>query len=665
MNSYAFHISLYDLACLGMIFIGLTFALLLWSAKSTKRTANGVLALALVVVALWMARILGINVRLEAYLPGLERLPMQFSLALGPLLYFYVRKITRPGYKFSWMDLLHFIPLLLEQFAFALAIKESIKTGLPTYDTLIFHRLGQVLRLAAFISVAGYLYWSRKLINGFYKRRQPVLMDRHRDEFRWLDRLLKQFGLVWLLWIPLTATAYWFSISQWGMLAYPLYLLSAIMFTRIAVVVFLRLDVETVVTAQPAARTLPTDEVKKKGAWLKKTMEAGRFYEDADLSLASLAEKLEIHPHELSRIINIALKKNFYDFINEYRVIEVARKMQNPAYNRMTLLGIAFESGFNSKTSFNRTFKQMTGKSPAEYKNELKKERPLDKLEPFPVIRPVILLRDTPPKWSHTKVNRNAMLRNYFKTAWRNITANKLFATLNIAGLAIGVCVCITLFACASYELGFDRMYKNWKDIYRINLQASGQYNNQVWAQLPGIAGPAFLHGIPQVKAMTRLLKQDFGGIISIKTGEKNFSETGLYMADTSILKIFDFKFTEGDARTAFAEPKSVIISESAKARLYGKQPVIGKIIYVNNEDTLHVSGVYKDLPQNSTIDCDMIYSIMDSWAGKEVYWGNSSYETYCLLQPGANIQQVQKLADAIADKSLPPKGRFFTGFLL
>ncbi|MFB9844307.1 ABC transporter permease [Mucilaginibacter ginsenosidivorans] len=256
------------------------------------------------------------------------------------------------------------------------------------------------------------------------------------------------------------------------------------------------------------------------------------------------------------------------------------------------------------------------------------------------------------------------MINNFIKTAWRNITANKLFATLNIAGLAIGICVCITLFACASYELSFDRMYKNSKDIYRVNLQSSPEYNSKVWAQLPGIAGPAFIQNIPQVKAMTRLLKHDFGAIISLKTDDKNFSEKGLYMADSSIFGMFDFKFTEGNAQTVFAHPKSVVLSESAKERLYGKEPAFGKIIYVENKDTLQVSGVYKDLPQNSTIDCDMVYNIMDSWAGKDVYWGNSSYETYCLLRPGADVERVQKQANALIDKNIAKKNKFFTKFL-
>ncbi|GAI22637.1 unnamed protein product, partial [marine sediment metagenome] len=257
------------------------------------------------------------------------------------------------------------------------------------------------------------------------------------------------------------------------------------------------------------------------------------------------------------------------------------------------------------------------------------------------------------------------MIKNYFKTAWRNIKKNKLFTTLNIAGLAIALCVCITLFACVSYELSFDRGYKNAKDIYRVNMQTTAQYQYEKWAELPNAVGPAMLQSIPQVKDMTRLIKHDFGASVSLKTGDKNFVEKKLYMADASVFSMFDFSFIEGNANTAFAQRKSIVLSQSAKERLYGKEAAFGKIIYVNNSDTLHVSGVYKDLPENSTIDCDMVYNIMDSWAGKNISWSNASFETYCLLQPGANIDRVQQLAAALINKNVPKEHQFYSGFLM
>lgn len=256
------------------------------------------------------------------------------------------------------------------------------------------------------------------------------------------------------------------------------------------------------------------------------------------------------------------------------------------------------------------------------------------------------------------------MIRNYFKITWRNIRSNKLFTTLNVSGLAIGLCVCIILFASVSYQLSFDRMYKNAKNIYRVNLQTSETYENKVWAQLPNAVGPAMLQSIPQVKSMARLVKHDYGASVSLKTGDNNFVEKGLYMADSTVFSLFDFHFIEGTAASAFQQRKSIVLSESARQRLFGKEPATGKIIYVNNRDTLHVSAVYQDLPGNSTIDCDMIYNIMDSWMGKNVSWSNASFETYCLVQSGANVDQIEKQATALIEKNVDPKDRYFTRFL-
>ncbi|HVV55697.1 MAG TPA: hypothetical protein VHC47_10250, partial [Mucilaginibacter sp.] len=141
MTPYTFHITLYDLAFLGAIFIGQTFVLLLWFTKAANRAANRFLALALVTMILWMIRILAMDIRLQTALPGWDRLPMQFLLALGPLIFFYVLKITRPQYQFKPNDLLHFSPLLLELGAFVLETRESIRTGAATYVTPAFHQL--------------------------------------------------------------------------------------------------------------------------------------------------------------------------------------------------------------------------------------------------------------------------------------------------------------------------------------------------------------------------------------------------------------------------------------------------------------------------------------------------------------------------------------------
>lgn len=256
------------------------------------------------------------------------------------------------------------------------------------------------------------------------------------------------------------------------------------------------------------------------------------------------------------------------------------------------------------------------------------------------------------------------MIKNYFKIAWRNIRTNKLFTALNIAGLAIGLCVCIILFSFVNTELSFDKMYSNSEDIYRVNMETSEEYDFETWATMPNAVGPALSQDIPQVKKMTRLIKDDFGATASLKVGDKNFTENNLYLADSTVFEMFDVKFLEGNAKNAFSKPKSIVLSQSAKVRLFGKQGAMGQLITVNNSDTLQVSGVYADLPKNSVMDFNMIYNIMDSWMGTNVYWSNASYETYVQLQPNTNVAQVENQASRLIDKYVDKEGQYFTKFL-
>ncbi len=257
------------------------------------------------------------------------------------------------------------------------------------------------------------------------------------------------------------------------------------------------------------------------------------------------------------------------------------------------------------------------------------------------------------------------MISNYFKIAWRNIRANKLFTVLNIAGLAIGLCVCIILFSFVNTELSFDKMYSNSENIYRVNMETSEDYDFETWAALPNSVGVAMSEDIPQVKKMTRLIKDDFGATASLKIGDKNFNENNLYLADSTVFEMFDFKFIAGNSKNAFSKPKSIVLSQSAKSRLFGEQEAIGKLITVNNRDTLQVSGIYVDLPKNSVIECEMVYNIMDSWMGKNVFWSNASYETYVQLQPNTDVANVEKQATALIDKYVEKDGQYFKKFFL
>ncbi|MEP6614641.1 MAG: ABC transporter permease, partial [Mucilaginibacter sp.] len=652
MNTYTFHINTYDLAFFGTIFIALTIAVFLGFAKKPNRAANRFLALAMVTVVLWIARLLGIDIGLSAYFPNWSRLPLQFSLALGPLLYFYALKITRPEYKFRAKDLLHFSPLMLELGARALEIRDSIKTGVPTYNTLTFQQLNPVLHLLAFVSVIIYLYLSHRLIERFYQRLKfNNGSDRSRYELRWLHNLLKTFALLWLIWIPFTAADYFYQLSIH--VYHPLYLVLAAMIICMGAIAFLRKEGGAPAEASSFLKPQLPAGMKQKSTWLKKAVKAGLYYQDPELSLNSLADKLELGPHELSRIINTVLKKSFNDFINEYRVADVVQKMQDPAFDHITLLGIAYESGFNSQSTFNRIFKQMTGKSPLEYKNDLKKEHPSYNLGSHSQFAPVILHRETAPWWSYGKLTRNYMFKNYFKIAWRNLTRNKSYAVINVTGLAVGIAVCMVIFIIIQFQTSFDSFHSKKDRIYRALTEyhhaetGDISYGKDLPFPLPVGLKTAF----PQIEVAPIFASQNDQLFILNNEGntQKVFKEQrGLFYMSPSFFKMFDFPLLAGSYES-LKDPNNVMLTKETAEKYFGDwKTAMGKTIklqmggfmFEHGTDVLKVSGVLATIPANTDFQLKVVVSFGTGFTGdfltKSAEWNTTvgDFGCYVLLPP-------------------------------
>ena len=648
MESYTFHITLYDLAFFGMICVGLTFALQLWFTKSIHRNANRLLALGLGTMVLWMMRVLAIDLRLETYIPGWDRLPMQNLLAFGPLIYLYVLKITSPKHQFTWKDLLHFSPLLLEYTVMVLEMMDSAGNNLPTYATITFRQLNPVLQVFVFISIINYLYKSHSLIEKFYRQLQPVLMDRSRLEFRWLRRLLVATAVLWSLWFACAVIDYLGYHNQLSIQFYfPFYICFGVIAIWTAAAAILKPQGGRIVQPSPNPKSSVPAELKRKGAWLKKTMEAGQYYQDPELNLPSLAEKLGLTIHELSRIINTVFKKSFSDFINEYRVRDVIIKMENPAYDHITLLGIAFDAGFNSKSTFNRIFRQMTGKSPAEYKNGLKNERPgyNPGLSPQPAA--IISGDETTHKWSHQKLNRNHMLKSDFKTAWRNLKKNKLYSFLNIAGLTVGTVCAALIFLWVEDELNFNHNFSKRNYLYQVmqNQQSDAGINTS--GSTPGPLAAALKTDIPGIANSGRL---SWAMDELVVLGDKSIKENGMY-ADPSVLSMLTLVFIYGARETALNNPNEVVISETMSKKFFGNSNPVGKTITMNAKgaysvDGLYtVTGVFKDLPAN----CDFHFQWLSpyiTWENANTWlkpWSNNLTQTIVELSSTADPASINK----------------------
>lgn len=555
---------------------------------------------------LWMVRIWVTDVRLS----------LQFSLALGPLIYFYVLKLTLPEYKFSRKDLMHLVPVLLEQ-----AI--LLNPELPFFT---------------FISIISYLYFAHRLIERYYRRLKFNGSDRYRYGLRWLHKLLTSFGLLWFLWIPYSAVEHFYHLGY-----YPFYLCVAAMLIWIAAVAYLRPETGAP-TVQPVflKPTLPT-ETKQKGAWLKNIVKTNSYYLDPDLSLSSLAEKLGLTTHELSRIINQGLRKSFNDFINEYRVAEVKRKMQDPAYNHMNLMGIAYESGFNSKTTFNRAFKQATSKNPVDYKNVLKKEAPSYN-SGLPVrFATLISNHETAPVWSQEKLSRNVMFKNYLKIAWRNLSRNKASSFINIAGLSVGLACSLLILLWVQNEYNMDAWHPEGARIYGIYERMHFRDKAVAGYGAPALIADELKKVIPEVQYATQV---DWGEQNTFRVGEKIAKMNG-YFVSADYFNIFGNKLLQGKAQTALNTPASISISRKMAVQFYGSpEAAIGKSIRFENMKDFVVGAVFEDLPKTTSEKFDYLvnwHEFMLENSGWANDWTSSGPRAFFTLRADANPAAVDK----------------------
>ena len=532
-----------------------------------------------------------------------------FLPVLGPLLYFYVRQLTYTGQQFRQKDMLHFCSLLLGYW-------------LPTWLILI--------------SVVVYLYLSHQLIEGFYARLRPVLMDRPRFAFRRLDGALLLIGLLCLL--AIVSDAFCFII--------------ALVLIAMAINAIVKPDGDLQLTMPIIDRS----DAREKGRRLKEAIAAGRLYEDAELTLTTLAIKLNIHPHDLSRVINVGLEKNFSDLINEFRVREVARKMHDPAYDKFTLLHIGYESGFNSQRTFNRVFKEITGKTPIEYKNSLKKELPIDKLA-IPSRRlPIILRSASPPNWAHEKLKRNFMFRNYLKIAFRSLRKSMSFTALNIAGLAAGLGVCLLIVLYVTDELSYDRYNVNAGRIYRIDEDLYLN-NTQVYdATASKFMGPALVASYPKIQQMVRF--RNPGGLL-VRKGNSHIIDDHLTFADSTIFKVFTLPMIAGDPNTALNNPRSIVIDESAARRYFNSTDVVGRTLEIDvNNTPLKITGVIRDMPEQSQFHFSFIRPLREAYSFNspgDNDWVSSNYYTYILVQPGATRAEIQKDVNEVVNLHIGP----------
>ena len=245
------------------------------------------------------------------------------------------------------------------------------------------------------------------------------------------------------------------------------------------------------------------------------------------------------------------------------------------------------------------------------------------------------------------------MLKNYFKIAFRNLWRHKGFSFINIMGLAVGMTAFFLIFLYVHFELSYDSFHTKADRIYRVvsdiktpteTLHASGPS----WA-VPPNAKDEF----PEVEAFVRIAANDN---VLIRKGDIKFQEDNAMWADSSFFKVFDFKLLKGDPNTALKEPFSVVFTETAAKKYFGKTNPVGQSLLITGDGLpAKVTGVMKDIPENSQIQGDVVLSMSTITQkfnqGLDSQWGNYGAQAYLLLKSGTNAKALEKKFPAFLER--------------
>jgi len=243
------------------------------------------------------------------------------------------------------------------------------------------------------------------------------------------------------------------------------------------------------------------------------------------------------------------------------------------------------------------------------------------------------------------------VFKNYFKSAWRNLSKNKVFSVINISGFAIGLTCFVLIAVFVINELSYDKYPADAKNIYRLNLSVVGNGEVVVYPTVDVAVGEGIKNAFPEVKASTSVFSvNDF-----VKYEDKQFKEEHLAFADSNFLQIFSIPLIEGNPANALVQPNSIVISKAFSKKYFGNNEAVGKSLMIGTRNSVYkVTGVIDKVPDNSHFHFDAFLS-QSTFHITNKTWSNLGYYTYLLLDKNADPKALEaKLPQLVAKYVVP-----------
>jgi AraC-like DNA-binding protein len=343
--------------------------------KSQNLTASRLVTVMIVLMVIINLDFLMLSSGLSTHAPYLFGISFGSMFLFGPLFYFYTRSITEISFKWRAEYYFHFTPYLLRLFLYLpfylvpLAVKREFIAAYLNED-IPLRNVEAVVFSVQTLHLFIYLAFALKKIKSLKSQLEnsPYLISFF-DRIRWLNILF--YSLMFFCFTVMGILIYITVNRAYIPLANYLYtLVAAITLYMISYNFFFspHLISPGFLEKYQYSKKLSSDEKILILQKLKDLLEVQKYFTHHELKLSEVAEKIGVPSHRLSKLLNEQYKKTFTELINELRVKEFIERMNREDYTTLSLVGIALDSGFSSKSSFNSIFKKVTGKTPSEFK---------------------------------------------------------------------------------------------------------------------------------------------------------------------------------------------------------------------------------------------------------------------------------------------------------
>ena len=252
------------------------------------------------------------------------------------------------------------------------------------------------------------------------------------------------------------------------------------------------------------------------------------------------------------------------------------------------------------------------------------------------------------------------MIRNYIKTAYRSLLKNKGFTFLNVLGLSVGLATCLLIVFYVVDELNYDHYNTKADRIYRMGVDAKLNGNAGIYATSEKPWKEILQSRFPQVENMARLVNKD-GLFVTptkfyFKKGNSNLLEKNVVFTESSLFDVFTLPMIYGNPAHSLDEPGTAVITESTAIKYFGKADVVGQTLTLDDTHPLKITGVIKDVPQQSHFHYDFFISFSTAAEYKATGWGYAGLHQYLLLKPGTDVKALEKqLTDIDINNSFNP----------